>query len=177
MKHFYFLMAAVLAVGSGCETVSGQQRRVAEGRLQSELAGTRISMQRMESRIEGLEAEREMLHARMNDMQRALVEAETRRKTDLSVLEIRLQDQAAEQVRIRGELADELSGRIAKIIQSQAPVKSVRTQAGYEHIVKSGETLSEIARAYEVSTAVIAKANNITNPDSLRVGQTLFIPE
>jgi LysM repeat protein len=44
-------------------------------------------------------------------------------------------------------------------------------------VVKPGETLSEIAKAYGVRISVITKSNNLKNPDDLRVGQTLFIPE
>lgn len=46
----------------------------------------------------------------------------------------------------------------------------------YEHTVESGQTLSEIARAYGVSQSVIARENNISDPAKIRVGQILLIP-
>ena len=52
-----------------------------------------------------------------------------------------------------------------------------RSGAGYEHKVERGQTLSEIARGYNKSMDVIMKANKITNPSSIRVGQVLFIPD
>jgi LysM repeat protein len=49
--------------------------------------------------------------------------------------------------------------------------------SGYEHVVKVGETLSQIAAAYKVKAQAIIDANNITNPNTVRPGQKLFIPE
>lgn len=44
------------------------------------------------------------------------------------------------------------------------------------HTVKSGETLGHIAQKYDVSVSAIAKENNISNPNRIRVGQVLSIP-
>lgn len=49
-------------------------------------------------------------------------------------------------------------------------------QSGGVHVVRSGETLASIARAYGVSTTALANVNGITNPDRIRVGQRLTIP-
>ena len=48
---------------------------------------------------------------------------------------------------------------------------------GYEHVVKSGETLSQIATQYGVTVQVIVDANELADPNALRVGQKLFIPQ
>jgi N-acetylmuramoyl-L-alanine amidase len=42
-------------------------------------------------------------------------------------------------------------------------------------VISRGDTLSEIAQRYKVSTAAIRRANKLTN-DRIRVGQTLSIP-
>jgi len=44
------------------------------------------------------------------------------------------------------------------------------------HRVKAGETLSEIAAQYGLTTNELAKANALTNPNMVRAGQTLIIP-
>jgi LysM repeat protein len=44
------------------------------------------------------------------------------------------------------------------------------------HTVKAGETLSSIARKYNVTVEAIVEANELANPDSLNVGQALIIP-
>jgi len=53
---------------------------------------------------------------------------------------------------------------------------------GYEYVVKSGDTLAAILAAYQqsgvkVSQSQVIKANPGLNPDRLKVGQKLFIPE
>lgn len=44
------------------------------------------------------------------------------------------------------------------------------------HVVQPGETLSEIAQQYGVKSDDIARVNNLTNRNQLRVGQSLTIP-
>lgn len=58
--------------------------------------------------------------------------------------------------------------RIAMDLKRQ-PVRQVR------HVVTRGDTVSEIAERYNVSTADIRRANKLAN-DRIRVGQTLSIP-
>ena len=58
-----------------------------------------------------------------------------------------------------------------------APAATVAVPAGgVVHVVKSGETLSAIARMYGTTTTAIAQANSITNPSLIRTGQRLRIP-
>ncbi|MFO1478323.1 MAG: LysM peptidoglycan-binding domain-containing protein [Verrucomicrobiota bacterium] len=52
---------------------------------------------------------------------------------------------------------------------------------GYEYVIKSGDTLSLISKAYtdkgvKVSVEDILKANPGLKPDRMRVGQKIFIP-
>jgi N-acetylmuramoyl-L-alanine amidase len=49
------------------------------------------------------------------------------------------------------------------------PARQVR------HVVTRGDTVSEIAERYNVSKAVIRRANKLSN-DKIRIGQTLSIP-
>jgi len=51
----------------------------------------------------------------------------------------------------------------------RGPVRQVK------HVITRGDTLSEIAQRYKVSTADIRRANKLSN-DRIRVGQTLSIP-
>ena len=54
--------------------------------------------------------------------------------------------------------------------------KGVKTGKGYYHTVVSGDSLSKIAKQYDVSMESIISANNLENPDSLYIGQQLLIP-
>ncbi|MGH2317132.1 LysM peptidoglycan-binding domain-containing protein [Planococcus sp. SE5232] len=53
---------------------------------------------------------------------------------------------------------------------SSAPV------SGTKYTVKAGDTLYSIAKKYNVTVSALAKANNITNYNLIRVGQVLTIP-
>lgn len=65
-------------------------------------------------------------------------------------------------------------GETAAIRYASMPASERVTFA--EHLVKRGETLSEIARSYRVSVPLIAGSNPGLKPRSLRVGQRLIIP-
>ena len=45
------------------------------------------------------------------------------------------------------------------------------------HTVQAGETLTKIAERYDVSIRALLNANDLPNPDFLRVGQVLKLPE
>jgi|GEM_PF-1143293 len=66
----------------------------------------------------------------------------------------------------------------APTMESTAPATSspVSTVGQRIHVVREGETLSEIARAYGVSADELAQANGIDDPNALSVGQALVIP-
>lgn len=172
------LLTGFLVACSGCETLIGQQSRLTETRINSQVANLNVEIQRLDQRVAGLEADREILHTQVAELQREWSTSESRRNAELAAIDAQLKAQTQEQLQVRRDLADELSGKIATIMKSQAvSSKATRTQAGYEHVVKAGQTLSEIAREYKVSSEAIVKANNMKNPNDLRVGQKLFIPE
>jgi len=78
--------------------------------------------------------------------------------------------------RLKRELYEELSGKIATVMKVQS-AQSSRGQSGLEHTVKPGETLSAIATAYNVKVSRIMDANGLKKDSILKVGQKLFIPE
>jgi lipoprotein NlpD len=59
---------------------------------------------------------------------------------------------------------------------SGCSVRGSRTRGVY-HRVKSGETLSIIARAYHINVQELAEVNNIRTPDEIAVGSVIFIPD
>ncbi len=56
------------------------------------------------------------------------------------------------------------------------PIPSHRGQQGIYHVVKSGENLFRIGKAYDVTYQELARINRIKDPDQIRVGQRVFIP-
>lgn len=49
--------------------------------------------------------------------------------------------------------------------------------ASHTHVVRPGDTLWSIARRYEVSVEALVSANQLADPDALRLGQELVIPD
>jgi len=111
-------------------------------------------------------------------------------KSRIDEIERMLKTVEATHDQMKREIVDDLTKKIEKIgtfsgsasNKSQGRFGASRTESkkperGYEHVVKQGETLTEIASAYNVSPAVVIKANNIAKPNDLKVGQKLFIPE
>jgi LysM repeat protein len=96
--------------------------------------------------------------------------------------ELEKQVQALQSARAqdRAAVVEELSRKMAAMMQNQTAARSAAAGSasayGYEHVVKTGQTLSEIAQAYGVSVSAIKKANNLKS-DMVRSGQKLFIPE
>lgn len=64
------------------------------------------------------------------------------------------------------------------IIPAAAPAATATPTraAGRVHVVRAGENLTWIAQRYGVSVAALMRANNITDPDTIYVGQQLIIP-
>ncbi|QPN58301.1 LysM peptidoglycan-binding domain-containing protein [Synechococcus sp. CBW1107] len=56
-----------------------------------------------------------------------------------------------------------------------APPAAAGTQTGRVHVVKSGETLSEISERYDVPVARLVSLNKLESPDNLQVGTKLSL--
>ena len=55
------------------------------------------------------------------------------------------------------------------------PVRSDHPRGVY-HLVKKGETLYSIARAYRVDLQELAEINNVGDPDRIETGSVIFVP-
>ena len=150
------------------------------------------NINRLEGNIEQLNMQLEQLS---KDVSRERAGSNTGSESRLADLERQsrvLQDRIDELDRTREtdreEIIDTITSKVAGIIERQTagrpqprPSTSAMvaggSQTGYEHTVQSGETLSAIAKAYNVSMKALIDANNLSDPNSLRTGQTLFVPE
>ena len=59
---------------------------------------------------------------------------------------------------------------------SPAPSETPRPQNGSSHIVARGETLTSIAKMYNVTATELQRYNHIENDRKLQIGQTIMIP-
>lgn len=170
------LMACIL---SGCATYD-DSRTVTQER--EDLLLLREDINRCKSRIETMEIEQQRI---LNEIQQLRSKGQDENtKARLDELERRIAALDAARVSDRQAIIDQISENVAKMMgtSSQKPASTrsktaTSSGAGYEHIVKEGETLSAIAAAYKVKPSAIIEANDLKNPDAMRKGQKLFIPQ
>lgn len=181
MKPLLLSMSAAAALSlAGCATWdnlggSEDERRQSEMREKAESERLKTDVQRLQGRVEALE-----VRAREIDDGRARPDRQKQELEErLSKVEGGLRASESAVNRLRQEIVDDLSKKMADLMNAQAartapPVP--RNAEGYEHIVKAGETLSQIAAAYKVKVDAIVKANSLKSAHALKVGQKLFIP-
>ncbi len=184
------LAAAGLTALAGCTTYYGAAQREAAQEREDVLL-LREDLRRVAGRVEALEMQNDQLQADLEAVRRkqeawAAAERETTqaRFTDL---ERRIGAVDAARVKDRKDVVDSLSAKVSELIRKLAPDRGgggggarrgpAGSDYGYEHVVKGGETVSTIAAAYGVQPSAIVEANHLRDPDVVRVGQVLFIPE
>lgn len=174
-KLLFIPFAIALSASSGCTTLQTQRREIM--REQSEVERLAVEVNRYKARIEALETAQNRVYERLEDLQRSAAAERADLSGRVAGLErgIKALDAAREQD--RQAIVDSLTQKISGLMQQTRAASAPRAQSGYEHVVQPGEVLSAIAAAYNVTVNAIVKANNLKNPDSLRVGQKLFIPE
>ncbi|MDD4016617.1 MAG: LysM peptidoglycan-binding domain-containing protein [Kiritimatiellae bacterium] len=159
-----------------------------------------VEIRQLSEQVAALNRNQESFETRMSRFE---TQAGTTPQTQDDIIALRrdMQLLRAERESLKKEITDDLAVRIEKIAaRQQADINAARNAAaaspvtgrasnagkasvgarsvsGYEHKVERGQTLSEIARGYGKSMDVILKANKITNPSTIRVGQILFIPD
>jgi LysM repeat protein len=176
MKSVIFVLGIILFIGSGCETLSGQQKRQKEMRLHNDITNLKASVERLEQRLDGIEAGREDVYAQISDSQANREKSATQYAADIEALNSKLMAQKKAQALREKQMVSDLSKTMVGIMEKNATT-SGGSVSGVEHPVQAGETLSEIAAAYGVQTKAIIKANRMKNPDDLKIGQLLIIPD
>jgi len=167
-KLFFALLAAGLL--TGCETMPFQlQTRADRAALTEDQMIAQEKQQRLSGRIETLELQ-------VNQMSRDMDALKSQLASRCAAIEQKSEADKREMVtRLSGEL-----NKLIKQTSAPAPAPAFKASAsayGIEHVVRSGETLYTIAKAYNVSTKTILDANKIPDAGHLSVGQKLFIPD
>ncbi|MDD2456502.1 MAG: LysM domain-containing protein [Kiritimatiellae bacterium] len=201
-KFEHFSMAAVLMT-AGCTSpifegtiFEPQPKRDPDvARVVTNTQQMSLDFRQLSEQMTVLNRNQELLDSRLAQIEAQLGSA-VRSQDDIAALRRDLQSIRAERETLRKEITDDLASRIEKIAarqqteinaarkaaarsaqQSGARSAAAAGRSGYEHKVERGQTLSEIARGYGKSMDAIMKANKISDPSLLRVGQILFIPD
>lgn len=187
-KLILFLPAALLLCGCITEGEDIFARTQSSSRsIETASAKQAMTVQNMEANIQRLSAQMDEVMRAQSQMEQRLGTIESGGgggKDEIIALRKDLEILRSSNANLRKEIVDELSGKIARMQPGTSATSSARSsktpsknRAGYEHKVEKGQTLSEIARGYGTSVDAILKANNLTLKSTLRVGQTLFIPD
>lgn len=148
------------------------QRRQQQQMLEEERRRTRLRIEDADTRLADVDAEVRRLEA---ELARRPGQADIQRLEErISGLERQLRQLEEQRVRDREEIVKALSDRMAQVMAAREAGQA--RASGRSHVVSRGETLSAIASAWEVSSQAIIRANNLSNPDNLRIGQKLIIP-
>ncbi len=194
---FHSLLILSLAALSGCETLYNASSR----RQEADTAALRAEMERQQisrdteiarAAAQSAEVQLQQMDMRISRLEENLRQSSAANSGDIASLQRELASLKSETAAIRAdrdtmkrEIVNEISSEVAKLLAAQqqkaaaaaaAARSEAQSQSGYEHKVQSGQTLSAIAQAYNVSVEKIKRANNLKS-DVIRVGQTLFIPD
>ncbi|MDI6774044.1 MAG: LysM peptidoglycan-binding domain-containing protein [Verrucomicrobiota bacterium] len=172
----FWAIVVSLAGLAGCAAFPNE-RRMAAIREDLDMARLNGELKTLQARVEGMETVQQRILTEMEALR-----AE-RGRPDAS-LRLAALEQAIKTVDAGRE---EDKKEILKFMQSLAapppaagrrPVSPgpVTVSPTGEHVVQAGETLSKIAAAYQTTVDAIARANNMSGRDILRVGQKLVIP-
>lgn len=194
----FVLLALVLASGCAGPMFEGtifeaQPKKDPEvARIVTNTQQMSVEFRQLSEQMQVLNRNQELLETRLARLEMQ-ASAAPKSQDEITALRRDVQLIRAERETLKKEITDDLAARIEKIAARQqaeinaaraattargaSPVAAARSGSGYEHKVERGQTLSEIARGYGKSMDVIMKANKITNPSSLQVGQILFIPD
>ena len=171
-------VVALAPVFSGCTMF--EQARKDQARTDQTLNDVGRKVNQVDASVREMTQSRERMYARIDEVEQKAVASNRQRQQEISALKAEIRALRAEREAMRAQLVKELSSKMATAMQSyaaQAQASSARSQSGRLHRVESGQTLSEIARAYNVTVAAIMRENKMRSADVLKVGQELFIPE
>lgn len=185
--------AVLTALVSGCaaplfEGTAFEQSPARASSASAQSGGA--DLRQLSDQVGALSRSLEVLDGRVSKLE-AQAGAPAVTSDEVTALRRDIQQLRTERDSLKREVTDDLAARVEKIAARQQPseARAVAPAAarspgaaggkrgGYEHKVEKGQTLSEIAKGYNTTVDAIIKANKITNPSAIRVGQVLFIPD
>jgi LysM repeat protein len=186
MKAVYRVMVlGLLLSGSGCVTMLDEKSLA---RQQADYDSLRADVDVLKEKLNIIQAEQQAL-ARDLEAARRTPREDTAARARVEQLEQQIRAVNTARESDRRQIVDDLSKKVAGLVNASGGSASSSgrsstgrlggggaAETGYEHVVKTGETLSAIAQAYKVTVSAIMKANAIKTSDKIRVGQKLFIP-
>ena len=142
-------------------------------------------MQRVTGQIDVLQENHDDLVERVNKVEK-LKEEIADLRAENQMLKSAIASMKAELQSMRGEIVNDIVGRIKKMpAMNAAPASASRSAAAErprptgpqsEYVVASGDSLSLIARAFGTTVKELKEMNGLKS-DALKVGQKLVVPQ
>lgn len=178
-RTLFCLLAPIMLLGC-----ASTERQATDVRVRTELSNLGKRIDQLTERQDAIENRNDRLAAEIEKLERAIREARNLSTGEARKMAVRVDALKKELDTIdtarredRKAIVDEITAKVSRMVQQLTPPTGRRSQNGYEHTVQPGETLSEIASHYKVTAKRIVEANKLVNPNSIRVGQKLFIPD
>ena len=176
-----FVFLALVPVLMGC-TTTYYRRQNESAKLRADVQRLNSELGLLQNRVSELSISQEHAGEQVGGVRGELVQNQGQLNERIAAVERSVQAQAVEREkmleRMRAEIVSEISKKVAAVVRSSAPAPApVRSARGYEHVVKPGETLSEIASAYNTKVDTLVRENGLRDANAIRAGQKLFIPE
>lgn len=173
----------LLLMSGGCVTMTQEDY----AQQQSDMTSLREDAHKIHERQQAVDMELQALHRDIETTRAGSNDAGLRARLD--EMDRRIQALAAARSADRQEIVDDISRRVATMMNgggtsratgSKSPSvhsspTQTKTETGYEHVVKAGETLSVIAKAYGTTSSAILRASNLKS-SAIHAGQKLFVP-
>ncbi len=167
---------------AGCRTTRQQQQDTQRQQWEDSLGRRIVDIEArlfdLENSLAAIKRGQDTLDLRLARIENSSTSGSAQQKAEIEALRQELQSTRGATEKKISIILDEVAQeneRILKSIQSSRGAGGY--SQGYEHVVKSGETISTIARDYKVTVDAVVAANQLANPDAIRVGQILFIPQ
>jgi LysM repeat protein len=189
MKYFLKPLALAVALiwaGTGCVTTQDAGPPPAS---QADVSYLRNEIRRLNVRLDATDSELgrmqgEVMSSRSSQPSTASLAQLQSVKEEVNDLQGQIRAVDAARAKDKKQIYDDLTKKISKMLKSSSSSSySSRSrprsgsQSGIEHVVKAGQTLSQIASAYGVTTRVLVEENGLKSADAIYAGQKLFIPE
>lgn len=165
---------------AGCTMLeAGSSGSRSQSQMQYDYLEERVRV--LTDRVTQLEQANASLQREVSDLQIKLNQAQGGASAqDLQSLREKVIQLEVQREKDKQAILDQLAREISGIARSSRPSSSGSggsgSDVGYEHKVEAGQTLYDIAKAYNTTVTAIKKANNLSG-DTIRVGQVLFIPK
>ena len=176
------ITVGTLILLAGCQTTRQKQAAAQRQNWEDSISRRVVNIENRIGELEGvlalLRREQNIIDNRVARLLNDSTTVGSAQRAEIASLRKELEETRKANKEKMAIILDEIARENERILKSIREGRGTAGYAqGYEHVVRSGETVSTIARQYGTTVEAIVQANQLSNPNSIRVGQILFVPE